>query len=118
MKQQTKVQTSQPLQPPQQPKTQDDLPKVAPIASQSHVQKIAMSSAMNLVANPKLTPSAIQATVMQMNSNAQRQLTPVQQQALLNRTMMMQQRGNPGLQQMQKQMAQGMSNASLDVYKS
>ena len=98
MKQQNKVQTSQPVQ--QSTKSQESLPKVAPIATQAQLAKAQISSSLNLANNQKLMPNAIQATVMQMNSNAPRQLMP-SQQMLLNRSIAFQQR-----QQLQKGLVQ------------
>ena len=99
MKQQNKVQTSQPVQ--QTTKTQDSLQKVAPSVTQGQLPKAQISSTVNLANSQKLMPNAIQATVMQMNSNAQRQLTP-SQQALLSRSIALQQRQ----QQLQKGIVQ------------
>ena len=73
MKQQNKVQTPQSVQ---QTKGQDNLQKITPNVTQAKNQ---ISPAVNLTGNQKLMPNAIQATVMPMNSNAQRQLTPSQQ---------------------------------------
>lgn len=98
MKQQNKVQTVQPVQ--QAAKAQDSLQKIAPVATQAQLNKTQIASTINLAGNQKLLPNAIQATVMQMNSSAQRQLTP-SQQMLLNRSIAFQQR-----QQLQKQIVQ------------
>lgn len=99
MKQQNKVQTSQPVQ--QATKAQDSLHKVASNVTQAQLPKTQLSSVVNLANNQKLMPNAIQATVMQMNSGGQRQLTP-SQHVLLSRTIALQQRQ----QQMQKGIVQ------------
>ena len=99
MKQQSKVQTTQPIQQPL--KMQEELQKVVPSTSQTQVPKSQVQSTVNLLANQKTTPAALQAAVMQINSNSQQNLAQ-SQQALLNRTLALHRQ-----QMMQKQMVQG-----------
>ncbi|XP_065064559.1 transcription initiation factor TFIID subunit 4-like [Rhopilema esculentum] len=99
MKQQSKVQTTQPIQQPL--KMQEELQKVALSTSQTQVQKSQVQSTVNLLANQKTTPAALQAAVMQINTNSQQNLAQ-SQQALLNRTLALHRQ-----QMMQKQMVQG-----------